>query len=153
MLFLLFQLGADRYAIEAQRVAEVLPLVQVKAVPQAPRGVAGLINYRGQAVPVVDLSATTVGRPAALRLSTRLIVVRTTDTASGFLALLAEQATDSARIDAAEFTSSGVNVAGAPYLGPVAKDAEGRLVQWIDWSKLLPADVREALLVPGVLPA
>jgi len=50
MLFLLFQLGQDRYALEASRVIEVLPLVSLKRIPQAPRGVAGLFNYRGRPV-------------------------------------------------------------------------------------------------------
>ena len=35
MLFLLFQLGADRYALPARDVAEVLPLVALKGVPGA----------------------------------------------------------------------------------------------------------------------
>ena len=38
MLFLLFQLGNDRYALDASRVVEVLPLVELKHLPLAPRG-------------------------------------------------------------------------------------------------------------------
>ncbi len=67
MLFILFQLGSDRYALPAGQVAEVLPLVALKALLGAPAGVAGLIDYRGTAVPVIDLSALALGRPAALR--------------------------------------------------------------------------------------
>ena len=47
MLFLLFQLGKDRYALEASRVVEVVPLLALKQLPQAPKGVAGIFNYRG----------------------------------------------------------------------------------------------------------
>ena len=36
MLFLLFRLDQDRYAIEARQVAEVLPMLTVKQIPQAP---------------------------------------------------------------------------------------------------------------------
>jgi len=36
-LFLLFQLGADRYALAADSVGEVLPLVTIKALPGSPR--------------------------------------------------------------------------------------------------------------------
>ena len=52
MLFLLFQLGQRplRAAMRAQ-VVEVLPLVEPQEDPQAPpRGVAGVMNYRGDAV-------------------------------------------------------------------------------------------------------
>ena len=36
MLFILFQLGQDCYALDAAQVAEVLPLVLVKKIPRAP---------------------------------------------------------------------------------------------------------------------
>ena len=45
MLFLLFQLGQDRYALDTGRVAEVLPLVAITPIPQAPPELAGLFNY------------------------------------------------------------------------------------------------------------
>src|SRR5580692_2688337 len=79
VLFLLFQLGHDRYALEASRVLEVLPLLELKKLPGAPRGVAGIFNYRGRPVPAVDLSEMTLGRPASERLSTRIIVVNYPD--------------------------------------------------------------------------
>ena len=144
MLFLLFQLGEDRYAIEATAVVEVLPIVQMKAIPQAPTGIAGLINYRGTPVPVVDLCAWALQRPAQRRMSTRLIVVQA-EGAPRHLALLAEQATDSVRLEPSQFVPSGVTTAEARYLGPVATDANGKLIQRVELAKLLPSDVREAL--------
>ena len=75
MLFLLFQLGRERYALEAGQVAAVLPLLSIKEIPQAPPAVAGLCNYRGRPVPVIDLSELTLGRPAQSRLSTRIVLV------------------------------------------------------------------------------
>ena len=74
MLFLLFELGKDRYAIEAKRVVEVLPYVQIKRVPEAPGGVAGIINYRGEPVPILDFSEVALGTPAREYLSTRIII-------------------------------------------------------------------------------
>ena len=75
MLFLLFQLGNDRYALEANRVVEIVPLLSLKAIPQAPKGVAGLLVYRGRAIPALDLCDLTFGRPARERMSTRIIIV------------------------------------------------------------------------------
>ena len=39
MLFILFQLGRDRYALDAAQVAEVLPLMELKALPRGRPGV------------------------------------------------------------------------------------------------------------------
>lgn len=146
MLFLLFQLGDDRYALDATRVEEVLPRVRLKQIPHAPKGVAGVFSYRGEPLPVIDLSATALGRPAALRLSTRLLVVRLDEADGGRrIALLAERATETVRRDPAEFVPSGVNSQGARYLGPVAPDPRSGLIQRIEVGQLLPPNVRDAL--------
>src|SRR5438445_13799796 len=75
MLFLLFQLGKDRYALGASRVVEVAPLLALKRLPQAPKGVAGIFNYRGRPVPAGDLCEMAIRQPASERLSTRIIIV------------------------------------------------------------------------------
>lgn len=143
MQFLLFQLGADRYAIEATRVAEVLPVLRIKALPDAPAGVAGLINYRGTPVPVVDLSAVALDRPSARSRSTRLVLVRTA--ADRLLALLAERATATIRLDPGAFAATGVRTAETAPFGPVATDRDGRLIQRLRLENLLPDAVRDAL--------
>lgn len=146
MLFLIFELGTDRYALDVRQVAEVLPLVAVKRVPRAPRSMNGLFNYRGGVVPAVDLSELTLGRPSSRRLSTRIVLVNYPDQAgrTHLLGLIAERATQTARHDASEFVPSGITNAGAPYLGPVVTDASG-LLQWIDVRTLLPPSFRDLL--------
>ncbi len=146
MLFLQFQLGQDHYALDASQVVEVLPLLAIKRIPQAPAGVAGAFNYRGKPVPVIDLSLLTLGRPARLQMSTRILIVRYPDDKGRdhLLGLIAEKATETLRRDTAAFTDSGVSSDNAPYLGPVASDANG-LVQWITVRNLLPAAVRDVL--------
>src|SRR6266699_3866465 len=79
MLFLLFQLGKDRYALAANRFVEVLPLVALKRLPQAPIGLAGLCNYRGRPVPALDFCALALGHPASARLRPRIISVKYPD--------------------------------------------------------------------------
>jgi chemotaxis-related protein WspB len=146
MLFLLFQLGKDRYALEASRVVEVVPLLSLRRLPHAPKGVAGVFNYRGRPVPAVDLSELTLGRPACERLSTRIIVVNYPDAAgqSHLLGLVAEKATEMLRKEMKDFVDPGVNIAAAPYLGPVLMD-EGGPIQWLYEQRLLSEPVRELL--------
>jgi chemotaxis-related protein WspB len=151
MLFLLFELGQDRYALDTSQIAEVLPLVGITPIPQAPSGVAGLFNYRGVPVPVIDLSQLTIGRPAQRRLNTRIVLVHYPDGSGGtrLLGLIAEKVTETVRRDKADFVASGVTNDQAPYLGPVAADARG-LMQWIDVDRLLPASVRAVLFTPSL---
>ncbi len=145
MLFLTFQIGGDRYALDARQIVEVLPLVSLKQLPQAPRGVAGLFDCRGRLVPVVDLSELAVGRPARRCLSTRVVLVRHGDgDRARVVGVIAEQATATLTRSAADFVASGIAGAGAPYLGPISRD-RGGLVQCIDASRLLPAEIYDAL--------
>lgn len=146
MLFLLFQLGSDRYALEAGQVVEVLPLVTLKELPQAPRGVAGLANYRDETVPVVDLSALALGQPAAHRVSTRILMVRYSLPEGGnrLLGLVAERATEMMKCAPEDFQETGVENKDAPYLGPVLRNERG-LIQRVDIKTLLNDELREAL--------
>jgi chemotaxis-related protein WspB len=146
MLFLLFELGNDRYALDVRQISEVLPLVATKQIPRAPQAMNGLFNYRGTPVPVVDLSQLTLGRPSSRRLSTRIVLVHYPDHngRTHLLGLIAEKATQTVHHEPSDFVPSGVTNAGAPYLGPVATDARG-LLQWIDVRTLLPPSFRDLL--------
>jgi chemotaxis-related protein WspB len=146
MLLLLFQVGPDRYGLEAGQIVEVVPLVILKNIPHAPKGVAGIFNYHGALVPVIDLSELAVGRPSALRHSTRLVLVNYPIDAEKqhVLGLIVEMATETIHLDLAAFNDVGVDVPEAPFLGPVAKDARG-LIQKIEVKNLLPDDLRDRL--------
>lgn len=146
MLFLMFQLGRDRYVLDTAQVEAVLPLLAVKQLPAAPAGVAGAISYRGTPVPLIDLSLLALGRPAAPVLSTRIILLRypAEHGERRLLGLIAERAVETVARDPADFVPSGVEAGTPPYLGPVAADEAG-LVQWIKAEALLPPEIRDIL--------
>lgn len=146
MLFLLFELATDRYALDAGQVAEVLPLISIRQIPQAPPAVSGLFYFRGVSVPVIDLSQLMLGRPAQSRLSTRIILAHYPDYSGEMrlLGLIAEKVTATMRRDPSDFVASGVTNDNALYLGPVAADDRG-LIHWVDVNKLLPPLVRDLL--------
>ncbi|QWP76686.1 purine-binding chemotaxis protein CheW [Lysobacter sp. K5869] len=146
MLFLIFQLDAERYAIDAATVAAVLPRVEVRRLPQAHDAVVGVFDYRGEVVPVIDLCRLALGRPAREVMSTRIVLADYTDRAGAQrrLGLLAERVVDTVRLQAEDFAPSGVDQPQARYLGPVARDAHG-LVQRIGVRELLPDAVHDLL--------
>jgi methyl-accepting chemotaxis protein WspA len=153
VLFLLFQLGEERYALDAGEVVEVLPLVAITPLPQAPNGVAGFFNYRGAPVPALDLSQLALGRPAQRRLNTRIVLVnyRGAGADAHLLGLIAEKATETLRREAADFAPSGVANPAAPYLGPVTMSERGP-VQKIELAGLVPPALRAMLFSPGRAP-
>lgn len=147
-LYLQFRMGGDRYALDVHEVVEVLPLRQMKQVPEAPPWVAGVFVHRGVAVPALDLGVLAFGQPAQARTSTRLVLVDyPLQGRTRWLGLILEQATDTLRCRPDEFRDYGLEQGGARYLGPVYQDREG-LVQRIRVADLLPDEVR-ALLFPA----
>ena len=167
-LYLLFTLGQDRYALPAAEIVEVLAVPSLKRLPEAPLWVAGILSHRGRPVPVIDLAARHAGRPAARRNSTRLAIVRYTAEETGIglpmagqetawqpLGLILEQATETRRLADDGFAGYGLAPGSAGYLGPVqlaegqeqddGETGTGSLVQRIEVSGLLTADIREML--------
>ncbi|HZZ11961.1 MAG TPA: chemotaxis protein CheW [Paraburkholderia sp.] len=150
MLFILFTLDNERYVIDATQVERLMPLTPQsppKTIPGAPAWVAGVLDYEGAPLPVIDLPALALGRPAAQLMSTRVVLVRYPLAGTvRLLALLLEGATRTIRLNADAFQNAGIDMPHVRYLGPVARDADG-LVQWIRVEHLLPDHVK-ALLFP-----
>ncbi|WP_426149973.1 chemotaxis protein CheW [Pseudomonas sp. DC3000-4b1] len=145
LLFLLFSLGEQRFALPAREVVEVLPLLPLKPIPRAPGWVAGVFSYRGQVVPVIDLCHLALGSPARQRTSTRVVLVNYPG--NHCLGLVLEQASQTLRCDLTEFKPYGLLSPDAPYLGPIREDAQG-LLQRISVEDLLDERARTLLFAP-----
>jgi chemotaxis-related protein WspB len=146
MLFLVFQLGTDRYAIEAEQVVEVLPLVKPKHIPRAPPGVAGVFDYHGAPVPLIDLAELALGKSSRKWMSTRIILVNYREKSGKvhLVGILAEHTTETMRRPKEDFKDAGVMVAESPYLGPVITEAAG-IIQRIGIQNLLSESVGDYL--------
>ena len=53
--YLTFALGHEEYGLEILKVREIIGYMEITAVPQTPIYVKGVINLRGQVIPVIDL--------------------------------------------------------------------------------------------------
>jgi chemotaxis-related protein WspB len=155
MLFLLFDLDGERYALDAAQIVEVLALQPTRPIPGAPAWVAGVAGRRGEPLPVIDVPRLALGRDARRLLSTRLVVVeyRAAGEASEapeaphLLGLIVEGATQTRRIAREQFADTGVATPHARWLGPVANDGHG-FVQWVQVRHMLTDDVKALLFPP-----
>src|SRR6056297_3348106 len=53
--FLMCKLGNEVYGIDIQHVTDIIELQKITEVPDMPSYVKGVINLRGQVIPVIDL--------------------------------------------------------------------------------------------------
>ena len=151
MLFLLFDLDGDRYALDAAEIVEVLALTPAKSIPGAPAWIAGVVERHGEPVPVIDVPQLALGRSARQLRSTRLVLVRYGSTTAEaepinqrLLGLIVERATQTRRLERGQFAESGIATPHARWLGPVAADIGG-LVQWVKVQEMLDDDVKALL--------
>ena len=75
MLLLTFRAAESLYAVDVARVVEVVPRIDLRRLPHAPAFLAGVFDYRGMVVPVVDLGILLGSEACRDRLSTRIILV------------------------------------------------------------------------------
>ncbi|MBW8038787.1 MAG: chemotaxis protein CheW [Planctomycetes bacterium] len=55
--YLTFALANEEYGLEIMKVREIFGYMDITAVPRTPAYVKGVINLRGQVIPVIDLRA------------------------------------------------------------------------------------------------
>ena len=146
MLMLLFQLGNSRYAVPAREVVEIASMVELEPLPGTPDYIAGLFNYRGQHVPVLDLCLLINNQACSNLVTTRMILVDFPLASGGTrtLGLLAERVTETMDIDEQDFTDTGITIPDAPFVGRAAHSEQG-LVQRLSITELVPVDVQSHL--------
>jgi purine-binding chemotaxis protein CheW len=53
--YLTFSLAGEEYGIGILKVKEIIGMITIRAIPQTPPHVKGVINLRGKVIPVIDL--------------------------------------------------------------------------------------------------
>ena len=82
--YLSFALANEEYGLEILKVREIIGYIDVTAVPQTPHYVKGVINLRGQVIPIVDLRAKFGMETTDVTEQTCIIVVEIAHTAHKF---------------------------------------------------------------------
>jgi purine-binding chemotaxis protein CheW len=71
--YLTFFLGKEIYGIAVEQVKEVIEYHQVYKIPRAPAYIRGVINLRGEILPVIDLSYLFYNRKSEISPTTGII--------------------------------------------------------------------------------
>lgn len=80
-----FKLGKEEYGIDIMNVREIIPYKESVKVPNAPDFVNGIINYRGNVTPIVDLKRRFKLLSSEVDSNTRIIVINLNEKQIGFV--------------------------------------------------------------------
>ena len=73
--YFIFTSHCSRYAVDALAVRETVRLPEITPVEEAPPYIAGVINFRGRVIPVLDLNIRFGRTPERYRLTDGIIIV------------------------------------------------------------------------------
>lgn len=80
-----FRLGSEEYGVDIMKVQEIILPGQITQVPEVPEFIEGVINLRGNVIPIIDLRKR-FGQPiVAAGEETRIIVVNVRERTMGVI--------------------------------------------------------------------
>jgi purine-binding chemotaxis protein CheW len=143
--FLVFRLGADEFALPIGAVDEVARVPeQITRVPKTPKFLEGVVNLRGEVLPVVDQRRRFDMPPLANGEARRLIVLRTERHRAGLIVDSVSEVLrcSSERLDEApDLTGEATRLVQ----GVINLDEAGRIVLLLDPAELLTRTERSLL--------
>ena len=140
--FLTFSLDGEAFATEISRVREVLEYAQITPVPRSPDYMLGVINLRGNVVPIVDLRLQFGMAVREPDIDTCIIIVEIdiegSTTVLGVLADSVQEVIDLSREQLEAVPSLGTRV-NHEFIEAMGK-VDGRFVIVLDMQKVFSAN-------------
>lgn len=109
--WIVFTLDAQAYALQVERVQEIIRVPVITPVPGSAACVEGVFNLRGRVVPIMDLAKRLGLAPQAHSKTTRVIIVQIGSRAVG---LLVDAVTEVIGVRAHEWSAAGEILTGLP---------------------------------------
>ncbi len=80
-----FKIDEEEFGIEILKVQEIIKMIQITKVPNAPNFVDGVINLRGRIIPIIDLRIKLGLTRKEHTKNTRIVVVELKNRTIGFI--------------------------------------------------------------------
>ena len=138
-----FRLGTEEYGVDISQVQEIIRMVEITHVPRAPHFMEGVINLRGQLIPIIDLRT----RFGMVRIdatkSTRIIV---TEIGNKRVGIVVDSVSEVLNIPIENVEDAPEMIAGVgtEYIQGVGKMDE-RLIIMLDLTMVISGDEKREL--------
>jgi purine-binding chemotaxis protein CheW len=130
-----FALGSEEYGVDIAQVQEINRMVTITHVPRAPHFMEGVINLRGQLIPIIDLR-TRFGMERSERTKNTRIVV--TEIGNKRIGMVVDSVSEVLRIPVEQIEDAPDLVAGVDteYIRGVGKMGD-RLIIMLDLGRVI----------------
>jgi len=136
-----FTLDELSYALSLPSVEKVIHAIEIRAIPKAPEIIAGIINVRGQIIPVVDIRKRLGIMAREMDLNDRIIIA---DTGKRKVAIVVDSVTGISNLAPGQVAAARETLSFAEHIRGVAKVDDG-LILIFDLGRFLSLDEENAL--------
>ena len=130
-----FALGSEEYGVDIAQVQEINRMVTITHVPRAPKFMEGVINLRGQLIPIIDLRLRFGMERSERTKNTRIVV---TEIDAKRIGMVVDSVSEVLRVPVEQIEDAPDLVAGVDteYIRGVAKMGD-RLIIMLDLSRVI----------------
>ncbi|MDR7857309.1 chemotaxis protein CheW [Tissierella sp.] len=142
--YVVFKLGKGEFGIDIMNVKEISPYEESISLPSTPNFIEGVINYRGNVIPIINLKKRLLLGESEITKDTRIIVINLDNKEIGFIV---DEASQTVRLNDDQIDEAPTFIAGVDkkYITGVGKLDEKRLLILIDLKKILSQDEIEVI--------
>ncbi|HHV39028.1 MAG TPA: purine-binding chemotaxis protein CheW [Tepidimicrobium sp.] len=142
--YVVFKLNGEEFGINIMNVKEIIPYQESIHVPDTPHFIEGIINYRGNVIPVISLKKRFKLETGESTKETRIIVITLEDKDIGFIV---DEASQTLYLDEDEVDPAPEIVADIDkkYIMGVGKLGEDRLLILLDLEEVLTREEKDEI--------
>ncbi len=138
-----FHLGNEEYGVDISQVQEIIRMVDITHVPRAPHFMEGVINLRGQLIPIIDLRTRFGMSRAEHTKNTRIVV---TEIAGKRVGIIVDSVSEVLNLPVENVEEAPEMIAGVgtEYISGVGKMGD-RLIILLELQKVISTQEKQEL--------
>lgn len=129
--FIVIRLGSEQYGIDIRYVDNIVRMQRITRVPKMPKYLVGIINLRGEVLPVMSLRVKMGIEEDVFEKKTRIIVLKTQN--EGNLGVIVDEVQEVVTLESEQMDKvDDLKLEGKAFVSGVGKRDNGDLISLLD---------------------
>lgn len=131
--FIVIRLGSEQYGIDVRFVENIVRMQRITRVPKMPKYLTGIINLRGEVLPVMSLRIKMGLEKDVYEKKTRIIVLKTQQ--EGNLGVIVDEVKEVVTLESEQVDKvDDLKLEGKAFVSGVGKRENGDIISLLDLS-------------------
>jgi len=142
--YVVFKIDKEEFGIDIMKVKEIIPYREPTRIPNCPEFIEGVLNYRGNVIPLINLKKRFSMGETELTKETRIIVISLNDREIGFIV---DEASQTIRLDEEQIDPAPdiITEVDRRFISGVGKIDESRLLIILNLHNVLTDDEKNEI--------